>query len=177
MTTTSRIPRPASDEYFAYYGKYIGLVPDGDLLVQLQRQNADTIALLRGLTTSQGDFAYAPAKWTVKEVVGHLIDAERIFAYRALRFARADTTELAGFDENSYVPNGQFGARTVADLADEFECVRGATLHLARHLDAEALARRGAASGNAVSVRALFYIIAGHELHHVTLLRERYLKG
>lgn len=177
MTTTSPIPRPAADEYLAYYGKYIALVPDGDLLAQLQHQNAVTTALLNGLTPAQGEFAYAPGKWTVKEVIGHLIDAERIFSYRALRFARADETPLATFDENMYVPNGKFGLRTLADLADEFQCVRGASIHLARHLDAVALSRRGPASGNPVSVRALLYIIAGHELHHVALLRERYLKG
>jgi len=176
MTTSSLIPRPADDEYLAYYGKYISLVPDGDLLAQLRQQNADSVRLLSGLTAAQGDFAYAPGKWSVKEVIGHLIDAERIFSYRALRFARADTTPLSSFDENTYVPAGKFGMRTVADLAEEFACVRGASLHLARHLDAEALARRGPASGHPISVRALLYIIAGHELHHVALLRERYLK-
>ena len=103
------IPRPGANEYLAYYGKYIALVPDGDLLALLQRQNAETVALLKGVTPAQADFAYAPGKWTVKEVIGHLIDAERVFSYRAMRFARADATALAGFDENTYVPNGKFG--------------------------------------------------------------------
>lgn len=169
------IPRPGPDEYLAYYGKYVALVPDGDFLALLQQQNDETTALLKDLTPMQGDYAYAPDKWTVKEVIGHLCDAERVFAYRALRFARADTTDLAGFDENTYVLAGKFGGRTVADLLREFQAVRAATLHLLRHLDAGALVRRGNASKNPISVRALGYIIAGHERHHVALLRERYL--
>ena len=177
MTTSSYIQRPAADEYFAYYGKYIALVPDGDLLAMLQQQNVETVALLNSLTPPQGDYAYAPGKWTIKEVIGHLCDAERVFAYRAMRFARADATDLAGFDENTYVPAGQFGLRSVADLAEEFQAVRAASVQLARHFDAAALDRRGKASGHPISVRALLYIIAGHERHHVALLRERYLKG
>jgi hypothetical protein len=168
------IPRPGPDEYLAYYGKYITLVPDGDLLAVLREQNAETVKLLAGLSPGQGDFAYAPGKWTVKEVVGHLSDAERVFAYRALRFARADATDLPGFDENTYVPNGKFGVRTVADVLAEFQAVRAATLHLAQHLDGEALLRSGNASGSPMSVRALLHVIAGHERHHVALLRERY---
>jgi uncharacterized damage-inducible protein DinB len=140
----------------------------------LRDQSAETVRLLRNLSPGKADYAYAPGKWTVKEVIGHVIDAERIFAYRALRFARGDKTELAGFDENTYVPTGQFGRRTMNDLLDEFEVVRASTIHLARHLDAEALDRRGTASQNPVSVRALLYIIAGHERHHVALLRERF---
>jgi len=166
--------RPSAGEHAPYYGKYIALVPDGDVVSVLRDQSAETVRLLRNLSPGKADYAYAPGKWTVKEVVGHVIDAERIFAYRALRFARGDKTELAGFDENTYVPAGQFGLRTMNDLLDEFEVVRASTIQLARHLDAEALDRRGTASQNPVSVRALLYIIAGHERHHVALLRERY---
>ncbi len=177
MTTSSRIPRPAADEYFDYYGKYIALVPDGDLLATLEQQNADTAALLASVTPARADFAYGPGKWTIKEVVGHLCDAERVFAYRAMRFGRADATALASFDENTYVPAGKFGERTLTDLVEEFRAIRAGTLHLARHFDAEALGRQGTASGHPISVRALLYIIAGHERHHVTLLKERYLAG
>jgi uncharacterized damage-inducible protein DinB len=168
------IARPAADEHSPYYGKYIALVPDGDLVSFLREQGAETVRLLRNLSPGKADYAYAPGKWTVKEVVGHVMDAERIFAYRALRFARGDETELAGFDENTYVPAGQFGRRTMNDLLDEFEAVRGSSIHLVKHIDAEALDRRGTASRNPISVRALLYIIAGHERHHVGLLRERY---
>lgn len=177
MTTSSSIQRPTADEYFAYYGKYIALVPDGDLLAMLQKQNSETAALLASVTPAKADFAYAPGKWTIKEVIGHLCDAERVFAYRAMRFGRADATALASFDENTYVPAGKFGDRTLPDLVEEFRAIRAATLHLARHFDAAALKRQGIASGNPVSVRALLYIIAGHERHHVALLRERYLKA
>ncbi len=171
---STTIPRPAADEHAPFYSGYVALVPDGDLVSLLRTQIIDTARTLRALPHEMGEFTYAPGKWTVKEVIGHMSDAERIMAYRALRFARADTTGLAGFDENTYVPAGKFGRRTVADLVDELEAVRAATLHLASHLDDDALARRGVANGNEVSVRALAYIIAGHERHHMKILRERY---
>ena len=177
MTTSSTIQRPAADEYFEYYGKYIALVPEGDLVALLQTQNAETATLLASIPPAKADFAYAPGKWTIKEVVGHLCDAERVFAYRAMRFGRADATALSSFDENTFVPAGKFGERTLGDLVEEFRAIRAATIHLARHFDAEALARQGTASGHAISVRALLYIIVGHERHHVALLRERYLNA
>src|SRR2546423_5296233 len=122
----------------------------------------------------QGIAPLRPGKWSIKEVIGHVTDAERVFSYRALRFARADTISLPGFDENAWVPAGNFGARSLADLAAELDAVRPATIALFRGLDAAALARRGTASDNAVSVRAIAWIIAGHERHHVALLHERY---
>src|ERR1043166_3155024 len=130
------IVRPGAEEHAPFYGKYIALVPEGDLLSALQEQNVETVRLLRAAPSAKADFAYAPGKWTVKEVIGHLIDAERVFAYRALRFARSDATDLPGFDENTYVPAGQFGRRTLGDLLDEFEVVRASSVHLAKHLDA-----------------------------------------
>jgi hypothetical protein len=175
MTMSSiTIPRPRADEHAPYYSRYISLVPDGDLVELLRDQRGETVRLLRPLSEERARFAYAPGKWTVKEVVGHLSDAERIFAYRALRFAREDAQPLTGFDENSYVPAGRFNRRTIADLVDEFEAVREATIHLFRHLDDDALARSGPANNNPISVRALAYVIAGHERHHLTLLRDRY---
>jgi hypothetical protein len=104
-----------------------------------------------------------------------MIDVERVMSYRALRFAHNDATELPGFEENDWVANSNFAARTLSDLADEYEAVRAATVHFAKHLDADALVRRGTANGQGLSVRALLYIIAGHELHHIALVRERYL--
>ncbi len=167
--------RPDSTEYAPYFEKYIALVPDGDIAVTLGRQIEDTLSLIRGLSEAQGDLRYAPGKWSVKEVIGHLIDAERIFAYRALRFARDDSTPLPGFDENRYVANAGFGSRSLADLADEFEYTRKSNVHLFKHLDADSWLRRGAANDNEISVRAIAYVIAGHELHHVGILRTRYL--
>jgi uncharacterized damage-inducible protein DinB len=174
MSTTT-IARPLADEHGEYYAKYIAKVPDGDLIAHLQQQNADTIDLLKGLSPERANYAYGPGKWTVKQVVGHMIDAERVFGYRAMRFARNDKTELPGFDENSYVDNANFAQRSLADLLDEFQGVRASTIHFAKNLDADALTRRGTASNNPFSVRALLYIIAGHERHHAALLRERYL--
>jgi len=171
----SPITRPEAGEHSPYYSRYIDRVPDGDVIALLQEQMKDTVALLNGVPADRADFAYAPDKWTIKEVVGHICDTERVMSYRALRFARNDPTALASFDENLYVPNAKFGNRTLGDLVEELQAVRASTIQFAKHLDAEAAARGGNASGQPVSVRALIYIIAGHERHHVALLRERYL--
>lgn len=173
--TASLIARPGADEYDGYYGTYIGKVPDGDLRSILSSQLAETLALIRSIPESRGGHRYAPDKWSIKEVLGHVADGERIFSYRALRFARGDATPLPGFEQNDYVPAGGFDTRTLRDLADELAAVRLATIHLFAHLDRAALERRGTASGKSVSVRALAYIIAGHELHHVGILKTRYL--
>jgi hypothetical protein len=168
------IPRPLADEHAPFYGGYITLVPDGNLVELLRQQQLETTRMLRGISDEKGRFAYAPGKWTIKEVVGHICDAERIFSYRALRFARGDAQPLTGFDENSYAPAGRFNERSLGDLLDEFEAIRAATIHLLRHLSEEELARRGVANNNPISVRAIAYVIAGHERHHAKLLRERY---
>lgn len=173
--TKSIITRPDTNEYAPYYEKYISLVSDGDILAILNQQIDETLALLRGLSAAQSDSRYAPDKWSIKEVVGHLIDTERIFAYRALRFARNDETPLAGFEQNDYVAHAAFSQCEMKDLADEFEHVRRASIHLFRHLDGKAWDRRGVASDNEVSVKALAWMIAGHELHHREIIRERYL--
>ena len=173
--TQATIVRPTADEFYEYYGKYISKVPDVDLISLLREQAVETVTLLQNLTPQQANFAYEPGKWTVKEVVGHISDAERVFAYRAMRIARKDQTPLESFDENAYVANANFGRRPLGDLLEELQVVRASSIHLAKSLDADALGRRGTASGHGITVRALFYIIAGHERHHVDLLRERYL--
>jgi uncharacterized damage-inducible protein DinB len=167
--------RPESNEYASYYEKYVSLVPDADLVETLERQGAETLALLRGLSEEQGAHRYEPGKWSVKQLVGHVNDTERIFAYRVLAVGRGDTQPLPGMDQEDYMAGVDFDARTLSDLADEFEAVRSATLHLLRHLSAEAWARRGTASGHEVTARAVAYILAGHGAHHVRILRERYL--
>jgi uncharacterized damage-inducible protein DinB len=167
--------RPEATEYAPYYEKYIALVPQDDVVTTLSRQLDETLATLRGLTAEQADSRYAPGKWSIKELVGHVIDAERIFAYRALRFARNDSAPLAGFEQDDYVRAGNFDNRQLFDLADEFEHVRRANLFLFRSLDDDAWLRRGAANEAEVSVRALAYIMAGHETHHMQILRTRYL--
>lgn len=167
--------RPDSTEYAPYFDKYISLALEGEILLRLGNQIESTLSLIRGLSAAQGDHRYAPDKWSVKEVIGHLIDAERIFAYRALRFARNDATPLPGFDENNFVANADFGSRSLADLAEEFEYTRRSNIYLFNNLDAGASLRRGVSNNNELSVRAIAYIIAGHELHHVGILRTRYL--
>ena len=166
---------PAASEHAPYYGRYVGLVPSGDIVATLERQGEETSRLLKGLSAEKADFRYAPAKWSIKEVIGHLTDAERIFSYRALRFARGDDTPLAGFNENDYAPAGGFGARSLEDLVADFRAVRASTVALFRGLPASAMTRGGEASGARVTVRALAWITAGHELHHLTILRDRYL--
>lgn len=173
--TTEALPRPGTDEYAPYYAGYISEVPEGDLLETLTHQLDEILVLCGSIGEAQGDHAYAPGKWTIKEVLGHLNDAERVFAYRALRIARGDTTPLPGFDENVYTPESGARARTLADLAEEFAAIRRATLSLLATFTAETAARRGTASGNPASARAVAWTIAGHAGHHVRILRERYL--
>ena len=177
MPATLAISRPAADEHVEYYAKYIQLVPGDDAMEALRTQIGDTVRLLQPLDESRALHRYAPGKWSIKEVVGHLADAERVFAYRALRFGRADATPLPGFDENTYVPAGRFDTRPLAELVQDYEAVRASSLALFRGMDGEALLRRGAANGNPISVRALAWILAGHELHHRGILTERYGLG
>ncbi|HUF14008.1 MAG TPA: DinB family protein [Longimicrobiales bacterium] len=170
--------RPRSDEYAPYYARYVERVRPGDIAVALEEGARETVALLRSeLARTNADRAYAEGKWTLKEVVGHVIDAERVFALRMMRFGRGDTTPLPSFDEDAYTPAGEFGTRTLDSLIEEFIAVRNATIHLIRGLPESAWTRRGVASGFEVSVRALAHIIAGHELHHRAILEHRYLAG
>jgi hypothetical protein len=167
--------RPAADEYTEFYAGYVHLVPDGHIVATLELQIEDTLALLRGPAADRADHAYAPGKWTVKQVIGHLGDVERLMSCRALRFARHDSTPLPGFDENTYVETAGFEDRPVHGLIDDFAVVRQGTVRMFRGLPGEAWSRHGTANGKDVSVRALAWIIAGHELHHLRILQERYL--
>ena len=168
--------RPDPSEYAPYYGKYIEKVPDGPIVDILRAQIRGTLELLRSVPESKGDYAYAPGKWSIKQVVGHVIDAERVFAYRALRFGRSDTTQLPGFEQDDYARAGGFAARSIRHLTDELETVRRATVLLYEGFGEGDWLRKGIASSNPVSVRALAYIIAGHELHHAKILKEQYLR-
>jgi len=171
-----RITRPEPDEYAPYYGTYINEVTGDCALAALERQRDSTARFLAGLPEGRGGHRYAPGKWSLREVIGHLSDGERIFSIRLLRFARNDQTPLPSFDENLYVPEGRFERRSLADVAGEFTAVRDATLALVRSLDEETMLRRGTASGKIMSVRALAWVMAGHEAHHLDVIRERYLK-
>lgn len=169
--------RPEKGDYADYYGKYISLVPSGDFLEFLQEQRMDLLKLLSPLSDEQGEFRYAPGKWSIKEVLGHINDAERIFAYRLLRIARGDQTPLASFEQDGYITTGKFDGRTMKDLLEEFSAIREATIALVRTLDAAAWQRRGMASQKEITTTALAFIIAGHVRHHRILFEERYLSA
>ena len=169
------LERPPATEYAPYHAGYIAGVPDGDIFEILSRQCVKFPEFLRFFGEARGGYRYAPGKWSIKEMVGHVNDTERVFAYRALRFARGDETPLPSFEGDDYVRTGNFDARTLASLADEFSHLRAGTLDLYYHLDADALSRSGTASGFVVSVRAMAFVIAGHVAHHDRVLREKYL--
>lgn len=166
--------RPGPGEYAPFYETYVSKVQGGDVIAQLESQRLQTAQFFAASTERDGNFRYAPGKWSIKEVVGHLSDSERVFGYRAMRIGRGDQTALPGFEQEDYVKNGNFGEQSLADLVAEFGLVRAATLALLRSFNAEAWGRRGIASDNPVTVRALAFIIAGHELHHREILKERY---
>ena len=173
--SSARATKPAKSEYLPYYERYIALVPDGDVVATLAAQINDTQAMLRSLPASVATYRYAPDKWSVNELVGHVIDSERNFAFRALRFARNDATPVPGFEQDDYVRNATFDAYPLLELVSELESVRQSTVFLLKHLEEAAWTRRGLANNAEVSVRALAYIIAGHELHHREILSARYL--
>jgi hypothetical protein len=175
LNMSSLSTKPATQEYAPYYGRYIDLVPSGDIVDTMRRQMKDTIDFLSGLTDQEALRRYAPDKWSIKEIIGHLIDAERVFAYRALRFARNDKTSLPGYEQDDYVTNGGFDQRQLSALSKEYEHVRQASIDLFEGLSEKAWDRRGAANEVEISVRALAWIISGHELHHKEVIKTKYL--
>lgn len=166
--------RPESGEYNPYYATYIGKVKGDNFIQNLKEQKFETLGILSKLSEEQWNHKYAPEKWTVKEVMMHIMDTERIFAYRALRIARNDRTPMPGFDQNDYVPYYHAAQRSGSSIMEEYEAIRNSTITLFQNLREEDLGRLGEASGSPVSVLALGYMIAGHEIHHVQLLHERY---
>ena len=172
-----KIGRPEASEYAPYYERYIGLVSGTDIVGTLESQRRQMLLLLSGREESEGDFRYAPDKWSAKEVIGHVCDSERIFAYRALRISRGDRTPIEGFEQDDYVRNSPVGNRPLAEVIEDYIAVRRATLTLLRNLDETAWMRRGIANKNEVSVRAVAYLLAGHELHHRRILEEKYFVG
>jgi len=171
----AEITRPAKADYHPYYERYVNLVPIGDPLVLLRHQLDCLLKVLALIDEEQSDFRYQLNKWCIKELLGHMVDTERHFAFRAFSFARNDPTPLPGMDPDMWVAIANFSDRPFLSLVDEYEAVRKATLTLYRGFDSEMLGRRGVADGNKLSVRAILYIIAGHERHHVKVLGERYL--
>jgi len=153
------------------------LIEDNDILATLDRQRREMVLLLSGLSEEQGDFRYAPEKWSAKQVLGHVCDTERVFAYRALRISRGDVTPMEGFEQDDYVKNGPFARHVIAEVIEDYIAVRRATISLLRSLEEAAWSRRGVANKNEVTVRALAYTIAGHEAHHRRILEEKYFEG
>ena len=171
------LSRPSADEYFEYFGRYISLVPDGNLRDILRTQLAETVALLSGVTDEKAEKAYGAGKWTLKEAVLHMSDAERVFGYRMLRISRGDATPLPGFEQDEWVPHSCANDRTLTNLVMEFATIRASTLSLVDSISPEGWLRTGTASSHKISTRALAYIAAGHERHHVKIFRERYLSA
>jgi len=165
--------RPDSTEHAAYYTKYVELVPEHDIVTAMRSQLGETLALLGAVPESEACLHHHPYTWSIKDVVGHLTDSERVFAYRTLRFARGDSTPLPGFDENPYVQVAQFDQQPLRDLVAGFEAVRRSSICLFQSLSDVAWSRRGNANGNDVSVLGLAYIIVGHERHHMAIVRRR----
>ncbi len=168
------VAHPKAGEYAPYYDRYISLVNTTDILGTLDGQRRQMMLLLSGRDEAEGDFRYAPGKWSAKEVLGHVCDTERIFAYRALRIARADQTPIEGFEQDDYIRNGPFAQLPLAEVIEDYIAVRRASLTLFRNLDEAAWSRRGTANKNEVSVRAIAYTLAGHEIHHRRILEEKY---
>jgi hypothetical protein len=166
---------PDRTEAAEYYFTYINQVPAGDICRVLEAQTGETLALLRGISEEQSRHRYAPDKWSIREVVGHLNDTERLFVFRAFWFARGFESPLPSFDQNVAVSSAGADARALSSHVDEFESVRASTMSFFQNLTADGWTRRGIASDNPFSVRALAYIAAGHVAHHVRILRERYL--
>lgn len=166
--------RPQAEEFPLFYKGYVDTVSD-DVLAELEQQSDSFPALLRNVPQEKASFAYAAGKWTIKELAGHVIDTERIMAYRALRIARNDATPLPGFDENDYVSNAHFSDRSLESLADEFAALRKANMYLIRSFNEVEIDRSGISNEKPISVRALIYIMAGHVNHHAAILKLRYL--
>lgn len=175
VETASKIGRPQTGEFGTYYQKYVDLVPDGDIIKILNETNRATISLLESISDERSLFRYAPGKWSIKELIGHLSDTERIFSYRALRFSRGDQTELPGFEQDDYIGTAGFDSVPFAAILEDLSAVRRSTLSLYSNLPEDAFRRSGIASGAPVTVRALAYMTAGHELHHLNILKSRYL--
>jgi uncharacterized damage-inducible protein DinB len=168
--------KPDLSEVPAFYKGYIENVQDMDVIEALQQSSKIALNIFRGIPEDMGLYRYAEGKWSIKELLNHMMDAERIFAYRALRFSRNDTTALPGFEENDYAPRANAHARTIAQLCDEMDRLRQTTLDLYSSFDAAMLKREGTANNKKLSVMNLGYVIAGHETHHRKIIVERYLK-
>ena len=167
--------RPETDEFFSYYNTYISLIEGNEVWPVLDAQVSEIRAMFSAMPEERGAFAYEAGKWSIKEVLSHLIDGERIFAYRILRISRGDETPIEGFEQDGYIEHSNANNRSFAELIEEFDLQRRSNLLMLRNISEEGSRRMGTASGKPISVRALTYITAGHVRHHINILNERYL--
>lgn len=167
--------KPHPDEYPGHYTHYVSLVPEGNILETFESQSALTHEFLSSIPEALGDHTYAFGKWSIKDLVGHLIDTERIFSSRAMRIARGDKQALPGFEQDDYVKNGYFFKRTLKDLVDERLMLRAANMKMFRSFDKITMMERGIANDNEITVRAIIYLLTGHEIHHMNFIKENYL--
>lgn len=171
------LKRPANDEFAPYYLPYMKAVPEGDIISTLGQQLEDTKLLLKNVSEEQGLFRYGEGKWSIKEVIGHMTDTERVMAYRLLCIARGETVSLPGFDEKQYTAHATFNEQSMEELIDHFSIVRESTLALMKSFDDASWKRKGLANNTEVTVRGVAYIIAGHAIHHCQIIKERYLQS
>src|SRR5579871_59118 len=171
-----KIDKPKEDEFAPYYGQYINMAPDDGTVLEHLKNDAKIVTdFMLSLPEEKLNYRYAEGKWTPREILGHIIDVERVFSYRALCFARGEVKSLPGFEENDYAKNSNAGERSIKELTEEFNSVRNSTLALFNSMNREMFLLKGTANNNTLSVRAIAYILTGHELHHVNVIRERYL--
>ncbi|PKL82869.1 MAG: hypothetical protein CVV24_07880 [Ignavibacteriae bacterium HGW-Ignavibacteriae-3] len=166
--------RPNRHEYAAYYHSYVDLVPHGDVLKIMKQQRDQFKKILSKVSSKKSLFRYAPGKWCIREVIGHIIDAERVFSYRALRFARNDKSDLPGFDENEYIRQSNYSGIKLKELIEEFCSLRSSNIIMFKNFSEDFGLRTGTANGNSFTVRAMAYIMTGHVNHHLKVLKDKY---
>ncbi|MBO6525354.1 MAG: DinB family protein [Balneolaceae bacterium] len=166
---------PESTEYAHFYSTYVELVEKANIITTLNNLMHEVYTLMNSVSGDKAYFRYAPEKWTLKEVLGHMIETERLFSYRAFAISRGDKKPLPGMDQNEYMEGNNYNNRTLANLSNEYLAVRVSTIHLLGSMTKEMIAQQGNASGTDVTVRALAFIIAGHDIHHLNIIKEKYL--
>lgn len=166
---------PSANEFDAYYSKYISLVPNQNIIQLFEQTQADMQSLLNNIADKKANFRYQEGKWTIKEVIGHIMEIEHVFAYRALTISRGDKTNLPGMNQNQWMENNNYTPRSISNLLTEFNAVRNSTIQLFGNMNEEMINQFGTVSGSKISVKALAYLIIGHQLHHIHIIKEKYL--
>lgn len=169
------ISKPDPSEHAPHFGKYVDMVGEDNVIKFLTEQKNDLVELIKSLSEEKGNYTYAPEKWTIKEVIGHIIDSDRVYGFRALYFARSGTVALPGYDQDIWAKEGAYNSIGLSDLSSDFELARDANISLFNRMNEKDLIKSGIANGNLMSVRSIAYIIAGHSAHHINVIRQKYL--